>query len=230
MVECIVGTLPYFKFVDRLVGDLVEEVASPVPLQPRRVESVEEAVEHGVRHRRHELEGRRARLPNGCERLGVLVGIAGVAPHDPAHILHVDLLRERRPGRHHQEGEEAVEVFRSLREEVAVPAEHVGGLLDGRERDPHHHGVDGVEAERERGDHAEVAPAAAHRPEQVLVLGLARLDEAPVGEDDVDPQQIVDGEPALAAQVAVPTAESEPPDPGGRENPAGVASPKAWAA
>jgi hypothetical protein len=41
--------------------------------------------------------------------------------------------------------------------------------------------VDGMQPVGEGGDDPEVPAATAERPEQILVLGLARPDEAPVG-------------------------------------------------
>ena len=58
--------------------------------------------------------------------------------------------------------------------------------------------ADRMQPERERGDHAEVAAAAAHRPEQVGVLLGAGRDEAAVGQHHVGRQQVVDGQAVLA--------------------------------
>src|SRR3546814_4155031 len=55
-------------------------------------------------------------------------------------------------------------------------------------------GSDRVEAEFERGDHAEVAAAAPQRPEQVGVLVLRRPQPLALGRHDVDGEQVVDRE------------------------------------
>jgi hypothetical protein len=64
-----------------------------------------------------------------------------------------------------------------------------------------------VAAERERGDDAEIAAAAAQRPEQVAVRGRAGRDERPVGEHDVGFEQVVDGQAETPGQVADAAAE-----------------------
>jgi hypothetical protein len=67
-----------------------------------------------------------------------------------------------------------------------------------------------VEAELERGDHAEVAAAASQRPEQVWVLVLGRPQQLAVCRHHVDGEQVVDREAVLAHQPADATAEREP--------------------
>ena len=72
--------------------------------------------------------------------------------------------------------------------------------------------------EQEAGDHAEVAAAAAQRPEQVRILLRAGGDEAAVGEHHVGLEQVVDGQPVLAGQVAGAAAEGQARDAGGRDD------------
>ena len=86
---------------------------------------------------------------------------------------------------------------------VAPGRDHRPRLLERVEdRADHHLRADRVRLELERRHHAEVAPRATHRPEQVLVLGRARPSQLPVGGDDVDRQQIVDREPILPPEMA----------------------------
>ena len=75
-----------------------------------------------------------------------------------------------------------------------------------------------MQAERKRSYHSEIAAAAAHRPEQVLVLVLIGRHEASVGENHVDGQQIVDRQTVFARQVADSTAQSQAAHAGGRNN------------
>jgi len=75
--------------------------------------------------------------------------------------------------------------------------------------------ADRVELEHETGDDAEIAAAAAERPEQVGVLFLARGDEAAVGEHNIGLDQIVDGEAVFARQIAVAAAQRQAGDAGG---------------
>src|SRR5262249_59015282 len=53
--------------IDRLVGDLVEEVCPPVPLQPGREQGVERALQHVERHRVQADHKRRAEGPGRVE-------------------------------------------------------------------------------------------------------------------------------------------------------------------
>ena len=68
----------------------------------------------------------------------------------------------------------------------------------------------------ESRDHAEVAPAAADRPEQVGVVLLVRSKHFAVRGDDVCRQQRVDRETVLAHEVADASAERDAADPHGR--------------
>ena len=80
------------------------------------------------------------------------------------------MLGERRPRRDDEEGEEAVDLTRRLGDELAIPLQHLDAVLDVPEHRAGVVGVDRVRLEQERRDHAEVAAAAAHRPEQIGVL------------------------------------------------------------
>jgi len=78
-----------------------------------------------------------------------------------------------------------------------------------------------VRLELERRDDSEVAARAAYGPEEVLVLGCARLSQLTVCGDDVDRAEAVDREPVLAAQVADPSVQGQAGDSGRRDDPAG---------
>jgi hypothetical protein len=78
-----------------------------------------------------------------------------------------------------------------------------------------------MELELEGGDDAEVAAAAAQRPEEVRVLVGRRADEAPVGGDQLAGEQVVAGEPVLALEPARAAAEREPGDAGRGDAPSG---------
>ena len=149
----------------------------------------------------------------------------GVAPHDPADLAHVQRLGERRRGRDGREREEAAELARGRGEELAVGGEDGAAALDRPERRAGDHGVDLVEAELERGDDAEVAAAAAQRPEQVRVLVLARADPLAARQHDLRADEVVDRQAVLAGEVAEAAAEREPADAGGRDDPAGGGEP-----
>ena len=72
--------------------------------------------------------------------------------------------------------------------------------------------------EQEARHHAEIAAAAAQRPEEIGVLALAGRDEAAVGQDDVRLEQVVDREAVLAREVAGAAAERQAGDAGGRDD------------
>ena len=118
------------------------------------------------------------------------------------------------------EGEEAAQLTRRLRQELAVGGEDLGARLDGPERRAADHGVDRVEAEHERGDDAEVAAAATDRPEQIRLLVGARTDLLAAGEHHLRLEQVVDREAVVPGQVADAAAEGEASDSGRRDDPA----------
>ena len=64
----------------------------------------------------------------------------------------------------------------------------------------------------ERGHDAEAAAASAKRPEELLVLGLARGEHVSVRGDDLERDEVVRGQPVLAAEPADPAREREPGD------------------
>ncbi len=73
-----------------------------------------------------------------------------------------------------------------------------------------------VQAELKGGDDSEIAPAAPDRPEEVGVLGIRRVNEPTIGGDNVGADQIVCGQPELAAGPAEASAERKPGDAGRR--------------
>jgi hypothetical protein len=69
--------------------------------------------------------------------------------------------------------------------------------------------------------HAKVSAAAANSPKQICIIFIAGRNGAPVSQDNVDRQQIVESQPIFAHQPAEPAAEGEPADAGGRNYTAG---------
>jgi hypothetical protein len=74
-----------------------------------------------------------------------------------------------------------------------------------------------VGAELELGDDAEVAAAAAQRPEQVGMGGPRRPHDLPVGQDHFGGEKRVDRQPVTAHQPPEAAAEREPADAGVRD-------------
>ena len=75
-----------------------------------------------------------------------------------------------------------------------------------------------VGPERERRHHAEVAPAAPQRPEEIGVRCRISANLAAVGQDHVGADEVVDGEAVAARQPADATAQGEARDPGARDH------------
>jgi hypothetical protein len=99
----------------------------------------------------------------------------------------VQILGDDRQRRRGAEPHDRTELVGSVADEVAVEAEDLPGVGRVPEDGPDQDGrPDGVEAELERGDHAEVAATASQRPEQVGMLVLGRPQQLAVGRYDVD--------------------------------------------
>ncbi len=69
----------------------------------------------------------------------------------------------------------------------------------------------GMQLVFERRDDAEVAAAAAQRPEQILVFCLARDEEPAVGRHDVGRDQVVARQAERAREISDPAAERQAP-------------------
>jgi len=80
---------------DRLVRDLPDELAAPIPLIARRVQRVEGGVPNGHGHRRDPVEEWLPERTRLAQRVGL--HLAGLCPRDAAHFAQVELLRERGP-------------------------------------------------------------------------------------------------------------------------------------
>ena len=65
------------------------------------------------------------------------------------------------------------------------------------------------------------AAGATQSPEEIRVSVLVAVDDATVGQDDLRPDELVGGEPVLAAEDSEPAAERQPRDPDRRAGPAG---------
>ena len=118
-------------------------------------------------------------------------------------------------------GREASELLGRVGDELAVGAQHVTRVGRLEEQRAAVDVRDRMEPELERRDDAEVPAAAAERPEQVLVLALARHERAPVRRDHLGGEQVVAREAEATREVADTAAESEPADAGRRDDAAG---------
>src|SRR5581483_6823666 len=94
-------------------------------------------------------------------------------------------------------------------------------LLEREDEDADEDVRHGVQALLELGGDAEVAAAAAERPEQILVLALARAQHGAVGGHHLGGEEVVDAEAGAAGQIADAAAEGEAADAGRRDDAAG---------
>jgi hypothetical protein len=109
-----------------------------------------------------------------------------------------------------------------VRHEIAPTLHHLSGV--GRaidRRDEHHRRADGVNLELERGDHAEVAAAAADAPEKLGIFILAGGAQHTVGGDDIDRDDVVEAQAELAAQPTDTAGQRQPGDAGRRNQATG---------
>src|SRR5271170_3616982 len=129
---------------DRLVAQLIDKVSLPIPLQIRWIEVVERALQHRVRHRLDSVKCRRTKIADRLERGVKAIFGPGVTPDYSAHTLQVEMLWKRRHGRHCQECKDAIHILRRARDELAIPAYEVRGLVEGPERRPSDNGFNGM--------------------------------------------------------------------------------------
>ena len=117
------------------------------------------------------------------------------------------------------------QLVRGLPGQVAVEAERLAGAAHGMGDHAAIDRGDRVGLVLEGGSDAEVAAAAAQGPEQVLVVLGAGRDDLAIGGDDLDRQQVVDGQSVLAHQPAFPTAQGQPGNARAGDHPAGGGEP-----
>jgi hypothetical protein len=103
-------------------------------------------------------------------------------------------------------GEEGAALVGEIAHVLAGEPEQVASVLGADQEEAEvHDGPDGVKLELELGDHAEVSAAASEGPEEVAVIGLGRVDDLPVGGDDLGTDEIVGrqaGQPREPAEAA----------------------------
>ena len=207
---------------DRVVGELLDEVRLPVVLQARREQLVERAVQRRVGHRPDTARHRPVRPRAAARAAATLLDRARPAGDDQAHRLAVALLGDERQRRSDLEREERAQLLRRVGDELAVDAHDLAGLIDRVEDRPAVDVVDRVQAELERGDDAEVAAAAAQRPEQVRrsrsSLAVTSSPSAVTTSAEI---RLSQREAAAAREVADAAAERQPPDAGRGDDPAG---------
>ena len=117
------------------------------------------------------------------------------------------------------------QVVRAARDRVAVEAQQVGGSVDRMCDQTAHHGLQGVEAVRERRRDAEVAAATSKRPEEVWVRVGPDVEFLTVCGDEFDSDQVVRCETVLGHQPAEAAAKGVAGDARGRDRASGHREP-----
>lgn len=136
------------------------------------------------------------------------------------------VLRDERQRRGDLEAREAAELPRRVADEIPEGAQDGSGVLQFVEHRPAVDVLDGAEPELEGGHGTEVAAASAQGPEEVVVLVLARDDHSAVRRHHIGGDQVVATETEPAGEISDATAEGEPADPRGGDDPAGRGQPE----
>src|SRR5215510_16398654 len=131
------------------VAQLIDEVSAPVPLQTRWIQGIKQALECWIRQRADQIERRRPEAADGLEGCLSLLLPAGIAPHNPAHRLVVQMFREGWPRRYAQESEEATDIFRRLGDKLTIPLHDLGCLAEWPQHRPAIDGADRVQTKQE---------------------------------------------------------------------------------
>ena len=109
--------------------------------------------------------------------------------------------------------EHDAELVGRVRGELAQEPQDLRRLVERPVDGPAQHDrADRVQVVLERGGDAEVAAAAAQAPEQLRLRAGVDAQPLPVGGDQVDRAQVVDGEPVPAHQVPEPAAQRHSAD------------------
>jgi hypothetical protein len=138
-------------------------------------------------------------------------------PHIPGtgHRPVPQLRRQERPGAGDADPGGEGRLRWRLRDELAPALEHPGRVLQRVEQvNDERRGPHLVEGELELGHHPEVPATPTQPPVQVRVLRLADVQELAVGGHDLEPGDVVAGQPVASRQPAHPAAECEPADAG----------------
>jgi hypothetical protein len=207
--------------VGGLVGQVADEVGLPVLPHALVEEPVERGVEGGVGHGADVLGLDLGGVAERLDRLLAQLRPAAPARDQDAEHVAVALLRDERQRRGHLPSEEHTELLGRLLDVVVVGAHHRRCVLDLVQQGAAVDGRDVVQGELHRRDHTEVPAPAPQRPEQVLVLVLARDEDPAVGGDHLRAEEVVARQPAAAGEVADAPAERQPAHARGRDDASG---------
>src|ERR1700719_4825950 len=135
---------------DGFVGKCAYEISLPIPLHPRRVETVKQTLQRRMRNRTNQIDCRSLEFPDRLEYFLRLLNRPGVTPHDAAHLHSVKTLREWRGWRNRVESKKSVDVVGRLHDEVAVPARHLRRVFQSPKHRSAVHGVYRLPLEQKR--------------------------------------------------------------------------------
>ena len=141
------------------------------------------------------------------ERGGARLGVARVGAVDHDDRAARKERRQLRQRREVHDPDGGGDLLRRRARPVAPGAQHLGVALVGEEHEARVHVGVRVEAELHRGDDAEVAAAAAQRPEELRVVLGGRAHALAGGGDELDRGDAVGREAVLAGQPAQAAAE-----------------------
>jgi hypothetical protein len=131
------------------------------------------------------------------------LGVAGVNRGHRVDLLAPVLWREILAFGNGREFEQRADAVALVGEKVAPESNRFGAAVERVDRRAKHDlGTQRIQLELELGDHAEVAAAAAYRPEQIGILLLAGTAYLAIRRHDLDRKHVVDTEPVPAAQPA----------------------------
>src|SRR6185437_2450977 len=191
--------LPCFR------SEFTKEIRAPIPLETRREQAIEHALNGWVGHGSHVFEDWFFGF-NGFEDLFGLQQIAGIAPDDAAKMFMMKTLRKRRSG-DRENRNEAVEIVGRLVDEIVVPLHYFLRLFNRPECYAAKDLANGMRLEKKGGNDPKIAAAAANSPEKIRIAAGIGDGNRPVSQDHLHLQQIIDGQPIFPREIADPTAE-----------------------
>ena len=98
---------------------------------------------------------------------------------------------------------------------VAIGAQHPAGVIERKDRRCRIEGMrERVEIELEPGDHAKIAPRAAHGPEEIGVLDFAGPAHLTVGRDNLHGAELVHGHSEFSMERTEAPMQGQPADTG----------------
>ncbi len=165
---------------------------------------VEHRLTGAIRHGCDQVRERRAEPAGRCEDLLALVDRPVVAQQQGRH---------RHALRRRQQGRVGLRLVGQRGAEIPVEAQHRGRLIQRVEHHAAQNLADRVELILEGRHDAEIAAAAAQRPEQVGILLGACLPQLAIGRDHLGRYQVVDRQAMLSPSQPRPPPSVSPPMP-----------------